>query len=127
VEEDPQSADSLFPDEPAQAQVCAGLPACTISDDDPEPMQLSTGEDGQTSFFEMTEWWEEHWKGMPEFSQKDISPYRTLYVHFETREDVAEFFQLVNQHYTPLTQYIWFPKMERAMFSDKRYVDEAGK
>ena len=80
--------------------------------------------EGQLAMFELTEWWEVHWHGMPEFSQKDISPHRTLYVHFETREDVTAFFQLVNQHYTPRTQYIWYPKMEPAVFSDKRYVDE---
>jgi len=65
------------------------------------------------------------WVGMPEFIQEDLSPVRTLYVHFATHEDVEAFAELVGQTLTPKTRYIWYPKAEVLIANDKRYADES--
>src|SRR5712671_4073293 len=48
-------------------------------------------EPSQNVLFDKGEWWEEHWKGMPEFVQSDLEPFKTIYVHFEKREDMSAF------------------------------------
>jgi hypothetical protein len=67
--------------------------------------------------------WQEHWGGMPDFGQNDLTPFKTIYVHFENQEHVAQFAELVGQRITPKTRYIWYPKAEKAQYADKRYVD----
>ena len=54
--------------------------------------------------------WNEEWKGMPEFVQKDLQPHRTLLIHFTNDEGVKEFAELVDCKISPKTQSIWFPK-----------------
>jgi hypothetical protein len=66
-------------------------------------------------------WWDEHWKGMPEFVQKDLTPFKTIYVHFEKREDFEAFAKLVGQRILMSTQSIWYPEMEYSKLG--RYVD----
>jgi hypothetical protein len=76
----------------------------------------------QVLLFDLPEINAEHWKGMPSYLQRDLEPYRTVYVHFENREAVAAFFKLMDQQYTPDTQMIWFPKAEIAKAHDKRWA-----
>lgn len=78
----------------------------------------------QTSLFgdELTAW-HEHWQGMPEFVQEDLSPRKSVIVHFETYADLAAFAKLVGQRLTPKTQSIWFPEAEIGRMVDKRFVD----
>ena|SRR6266481_2822759 len=85
-----------------------------------EPKQLE--EAGQIPLIDIGEWWEEHWKGMPEFVQKDLTPFKTIYVHFETRKDMEAFAKLMNQPITLDTPSIWYPEAETNDFSKKRYV-----
>jgi hypothetical protein len=52
----------------------------------------------------------ELWKGMPEFEQEDASDkYKSLIVHFETRDDYELFARLVNQALTDKSNFIWYP------------------
>ena len=74
----------------------------------------------QTSLF--GEWWEEEWKGMPEFVQPDAKPLKTLYVHFESYEDVQRFAELVGQRLTMKTLSIWYPEADIVSKLNKRYV-----
>jgi len=67
--------------------------------------------------------WREHWKGMPEFVQEDLTPHRTIYVHFESNEDVSAFSDLIGQTITPLTKTLWYPEAEIGRIANKRYVD----
>lgn len=67
-------------------------------------------EPDQVSLFEKGEWWEEHWKGMPEFESKDLSPYKSLIVNFETREDMEKFAKLVGQTINLTTRSVWYPE-----------------
>lgn len=79
--------------------------------------------DDQLPLLKLDEWWEEHWKGMPEFVQKDLMPLKTIYVHFETRHDLDAFARLVNQTITMDTRSIWYPEMTIDSLSKKRYID----
>jgi hypothetical protein len=50
------------------------------------------------------------WRGMPEFEQEDLSDkYKSLIVHFATRDDYEAFAQLVNQTLTDKSNFIWYP------------------
>jgi hypothetical protein len=80
---------------------------------------------GQRLLFEKPPAWDEHWQGMPEFSQEDLMPHRTLYVHFTCKEDVAAFSQLVGQKIGPRTKSIWHPAAEIGHFANVRYIDAA--
>ena len=75
-------------------------------------------------FFDIPERWEDEWQGMPEFIQEDQSPFKTIFVHFENREDMLLFAELVDQRLTTKTQSIWYPEAKIDRYSDKRYVDQ---
>ncbi len=80
------------------------------------------------SFFkpgELDEWWKKYWKDMPEFSQEDLSPCRTLLVHFYTKEDVQEFAKLLDQKITSKTKFIWFPTTGKANLKEMGWFDES--
>lgn len=77
----------------------------------------------QMTLFEIDESWREHWKGMPEFSQLDRPPFKTIYVHFETPGDMAAFGLLVEQTITMNTRSIWYPEAEILGYTRARYVD----
>lgn len=79
----------------------------------------------QVPLFDKGEWWEEQWKGMPEFVQNDMTPFATVYVHFRNREDVDKFAKLIQQNITPNTQYVWYPEATLNDFTQKRYVDDS--
>jgi hypothetical protein len=73
---------------------------------------------------EFTEWRKE-WQDMPEFVQKNLMPYRTLYIHFENEEDIAEFGKLIESNITADTKFFWFPRQEKRVLKNKRYIDES--
>lgn len=66
----------------------------------------------------------EHWVGMPEFNQQNKMPYRTLFVHFENKENIQQFAMLINQSITDKTKFVWFPKAEKVIVVDKIYCAE---
>jgi hypothetical protein len=68
--------------------------------------------------------WKDHWDGMPEFDQPDSTPFKAVYVHFDLQEDVDRFAELVEQRITPKTRYIWYPRKEKEVYANKRYVSE---
>ena len=69
-------------------------------------------------------WWEDHWKNMPEFVQKDKTSYKKLIVHFRNSEDMKKFEKLVEQKITKKTDSIWYPKATFGESSKYRYKDE---
>ena len=79
----------------------------------------------QAFLFEPEKEWQAHWQGMPEFIQEDLEPWKTVYVHFECREDMEEFSKLVGQKVGFNTRSIWFPEAEIGRYANKRYVDES--
>ena len=68
--------------------------------------------------------WKEQWKEMPEYIQEDLTPLRTLLVHFEKEEDVEQFSKLLNQPITGLTKSMWYPQLTIQRLVTKRYSDE---
>jgi len=89
------------------------------------PSNGNAKEPEQVALFEKGEWWEEHWKGMPEFIQEDKMPFKTLLVHFEDQEDIDAFSALVQQKIGPDTKSIWHPEAEIAHGKHKKYVSTA--
>lgn len=69
------------------------------------------------------EWWKDDWRGMPEFVQQDLSPWKTVYVHFESADDLRKFAETVGQTITERTRSIWFPQAEIGRFANKAWVD----
>jgi len=64
---------------------------------------------------------EEHWEGMPEFSQENRQSKRKIIVHFDSDEAVADFFEKLGQSFTPKTRSIWHPEQEWHDTESKRY------
>lgn len=91
----------------------------------PEPpgSRNGKGEPEQIVLLNLPEDWEAHWKGMPEFAQKNLAPWKTVYVHFENRSDMESFARLTGQTITLNTRSIWWPEAEIGRMIDKRYID----
>lgn len=84
---------------------------------------LDTGvEQGALFDLDSLEWWRKHWQGMPEYVHEDLTPWRSIRVHFETREHMEAFAELVGQTVTEKTQSLWYPKAEIGRYADKRYI-----
>ena len=66
----------------------------------------------------------EMWQGMPEFVQDDLTPYKSILVHFADEKHVNAFAQLIGQTLTEKTKYVWHPKAEKANFTEEAYVSE---
>ncbi len=97
------------------------------SSDEPQRSQESTSRrnDPQMTLLHVPEWWEEHWKGMPEYVQEDFMPYKSLLVHFETREDYARYAEHIGQRLLPTTKSTWWPEAEIAETAKLRYMTKA--
>lgn len=85
------------------------------------PMRAELESDGQIPLLEIGTWWEEHWRSMPEFVQKDLEPFASVLVHFESRSAMERFARLVDQTINLTTRSIWYPKAEIGRFADKSY------
>lgn len=84
--------------------------------------------DAQPNLFGHGEWWEDYWRGMPEFVQEDLAPRHSIQVDFATRSDVDAFAKLVGQTITPTgkrTRCVWYPETEIGRMSGRRYVTES--
>jgi hypothetical protein len=68
--------------------------------------------------------WQKEWKNMPEYKSDNLEPYRSLIIHFKNKNDIQEFANLLNQKITNKTKSIWFPKLEKKILKNYRYVDE---
>jgi len=79
----------------------------------------------RSSLLDLPEPWEEHWQNMPEFIQKEQTPWKTIHVHFKSKEDMLEFSKLVKQKITERTKFIWYPKLEPENLLRKKCVDES--
>ena len=80
------------------------------------------GEPEQILLLHVPEWHEEHWKQMPEFVQKDLMPFKTIFLHFETRADMEAFSKLVGQKIGLTTPSIWYPEATIEHWN-KQWVD----
>lgn len=62
----------------------------------------------------------DEWQGMPEFENEDLTPVRSVIVHFSSEEDAQLFAALVNQTITDKTKFIWYPKQEKIDYNGER-------
>lgn len=60
---------------------------------------------------------------MPEFIQNELRAWKTIKVHFESREDMEAFAEFLDQRITLDTQSIWYPELEIGRFSTMKWVD----
>ena len=65
----------------------------------------------------------DHWQGMPEFQQDDLSPWKQLIVKFASPEDLEAFAGLIGQSINEATRYIHYPKVKHERLLGKRYAD----
>lgn len=53
------------------------------------------------------------WKGMPDFSQPDGGPFRTIRVHCKDQTAVNAFAKLIGQKLTDRTKWVWYPEVAK--------------
>lgn len=87
---------------------------------------MATEDDGLLfpGFVHNNEPWRDEWKGMPEFIQEDLSPWKQIIVSFACRADMETFAKLVGQRINFETRNLWYPEAEIGHFANKRYTDE---
>jgi hypothetical protein len=66
--------------------------------------------------------WKEHWENMPEFNQKDDTPFKQVVVSFRSQEDLQKFAELIGQKITYKTKGVWFPKLNEEKPSNFIYI-----
>lgn len=86
----------------------------------PPSRKKALANDGFLFFLE--EDWTKLWKGMPEYKCEDLSPFKTLLVHFTNYSDIKKFAKLIGQTITPETRSLWFPKAEIDKVAHLRYI-----
>ena len=98
-------------------------PPESLDDDDPLRFQ---GDPSQANLFGHGEWWEEDWRGMPEFVQPDQSPKYSILIAFATKANVEAFAKLMEQKISHTegryTRSLWYPEAEEVSKLDKRYI-----
>lgn len=67
----------------------------------------------------------EHWKGMPECENQDLSAWKSIRVNFNSAESMEAFAKIVRQPLTENTRSIWYPAAEIGRTADKRYISES--
>jgi hypothetical protein len=65
----------------------------------------------------------DEWINMPEYKHEDKLAWKQLIVSFESKDDLVDFANLIQQAITDQTKSIWFPKSERGSAIDKRYIE----
>ena len=81
--------------------------------------------DQYKGFFEDLEPWKKEWQDMPEFVQEDLTPFQSIIIHFENKNDRNEFSELIKQKLTDKTKSIYYPKVKRANLLKKRCTNES--
>ncbi len=66
------------------------------------------------SFFDENEiqFWKKEWKELPEFSQEELRPLKSILVHFESLNEIQEFAEFFNRKITHKTRSIWYSNKE---------------
>ncbi len=95
-------------------------------DSKPAPKsEIATEDDPlQMDLLSVDETWKQHWKGMPDFQQNDLTSWQQVIVHFRNREDRNAFGKLTDQKLTNDTRSMWFPKVTIDGYMNKRFVSD---
>lgn len=99
-----------------------GKTEINLSEEEKNDLSVLFGEDSWED--DEDDSWKKHWKDMPEFVQEEQKPYRTLYVHFETEEDLQNFSSLISQKIPEKAKFIWHPKKEKEENILWRWMEE---
>jgi hypothetical protein len=119
--EEPPPFLKLPPEEPkARERPETGQSAPVAPDLEPQPPAPDDPE--QLALFDTPPDWKSKWTGMPDFEQKDLTPWASLPVHFANRADRNAFAKMVGQTITDDTRSLWYPKAEIGRYVDKRYA-----
>ena len=65
--------------------------------------------------------WREAWGGMPEYSHKDLEPWKSVWVHFPSPAALADFAHLLGQPRTHQTRYVHFPRVDPLKSAHQRW------
>ena len=68
--------------------------------------------------------WPAIWRGMPEYHQDDLRPWKSVKVHFRDPEDMERFADMIGQKLTGNTKSVWYPKAALRRYAGKVYVSE---
>lgn len=96
-----------------------------ISRNTTTPLVYTKGPKGAKELPKLTV--QQHYRGMPEYVQKDLKAYRKVVVHLADEDAVRKFFKLINQSYTEKTNSVQFPEGGEDKYMDKRYTDKKKK
>ena len=56
--------------------------------------------------------WKKEWIGMPDYTQGNLMPWKTVDIHFRNYRDLQKFAALIKQKITLSTKFRWFPQEE---------------
>jgi hypothetical protein len=68
--------------------------------------------------------YDELWQGMPEFENKPKA-IQSIYVHFEKRDDIDAFAELIGQMITEKTRSIWYPEKKSRDIKSMQFENES--
>ena len=61
---------------------------------------------------------EEYWQDMPEYEHEDKRPFRSMLMHFMTKENFETFLQLIKQDASEKTRWLYFPRQENEVLKN---------
>ena len=78
------------------------------------------------TLFDIEEPWRKEWQGMPEFSQEDARPWKSLTVHFRCQADLDDFFAAIRELQNIIrNKSVWFPNQPDGVFKNRRWKHES--
>ena len=75
-------------------------------------------------FAELKNDWRREWKGMPEYVNNNLTPMKSIIIHFADECDLKDFAEKLGLKIYMTTKSSWYPAAEIGSITDKRYVDE---
>jgi len=69
--------------------------------------------------------YENEWKGMPEFKQEKKKAYSQIIIRFDNEKDLQDFALLIDQKLTNKTKSIWFPFKSHFRTIQKEWSSES--
>lgn len=81
---------------------------------------------GKPVYKKLEEEYKKEWQDMPECISEDLTPWKTIKVHFKNEKDMKDFSKFLKQTITEKTRSIWYPKAKIDRLMDKLWVDEDG-
>lgn len=76
----------------------------------------------QREFISLPPTWTNEWQDMPDYTHRDLQPWRTILLHFSNDADVQDFCEKIGQKVTPTTKFLWHPKAKIDHVTSKRVV-----